>query len=666
MIAISKGKFATPRSSRKEEQELEQAFRQVTMAANGESPDDGRDRSSNYYAETIIIPSREAGASQAKKPPAKKSAAKAKSGGTFAAAPGKRKSGGAFAAAPSRKNTRRRNRTIAIVSVSAVVAVLILCISIGLWFYIASTADDGMIMDNTYVAGVNIGGMSPKQAAAHLHGKLDPILQSQSITVKLPDNSLELTTADTQVKLDIELLVKDAYNYGRTGSRSDRIAAMAEAALTRRDMGLLSYMTMDTSSIKEALNQLLADSNGTLTQPTVQLEGTRPTAPNPENPEDISKVYQTLTVVLGTPGIGFDTEQVYNQILDAYNNLDFTPIEADFTTMEPDPVDLAALAREYCTEPVDAILDESDFTFTDEIWGYGFNEEAAGNLLKAAGPGDTVTLSLTYLKPEHTREDLENTLFKDVLASADTIYYLDPPRTNNLILACQAINNYIVKPGEAFSFNEVLGERTAEKGYQEAGAYADGETVEQLGGGICQVASTLYYCTLYADLYIIEREEHMFTADYLPLGMDATVNWGTLDFRFRNNTDHPILIQANADNDYVTVTLRGTDDKDYYVEMDYVILEEYQWETVERVLEEDNEDGYVDGEVIYNGWMGYSVDTYKYKYDKVTDELLYCEIESHSEYSKRDKTICKINNPEEDTSETEENIDDSDSDYADE
>ena len=566
MIAISKGKFATPRSSRKEEQELEQAFRQVTMAANGESPDDGRDRSSNYYAETIIIPSREAtAASQTKKPTAKKSAAKAKSGGTFAAAPAKRKSGGAFAAAPSRKDTRRRNRTIAIVSVSAVVAVLILCISIGLWFYIASTADNGMIMDNTYVAGVNIGGMSPQKAAAHLHSKLDPILQSQNITVKLPDNSLELTTADTQVKLDIELLVKDAYNFGRTGSRSDRIAAMAEAALTRRDMGLLSYMTMDTASIKEALNQLLADSNGTLTQPTVQLEGTRPTAPNPENPEDISNVYQTLTVVLGTPGIRFDTEQVYNQILDAYNNLDFTPIEADFTTMEPDSVDLAALAREYCTEPVDAILDESDFTFTDEIWGYGFNEEAAGNLLKAAGPGDTVTLSLTYLKPEHTREDLENTLFKDVLASADTIYYLDPPRTNNLILACQAINNYIVKPGEAFSFNEVLGERTAEKGYQEAGAYADGETVEQLGGGICQVASTLYYCTLYADLYIIEREEHMFTADYLPLGMDATVNWGTLDFRFRNNTDHPILIQANADNDYVTVTLRGTDDKDYYV-----------------------------------------------------------------------------------------------------
>ena len=127
-----------------------------------------------------------------------------------------------------------------------------------------------------------------------------------------------------------------------------------------------------------------------------------------------------------------------------------------------------------------------------------------------------------------------------------------------------------------------------------------------------------------------------------------------MDFRFRNTTDHPIRIEANAEDSYVTVTLRGTDDKSYYVEMEYVILEEYQWETVEKVLEADNEDGYVDGEVIYNGWMGYSVDTYKYKYDKETDELLYCELESHSEYSKRDKTICKINNPTEETTESEE------------
>ena len=612
------------------------------MAANGESADDGRDRSSNYYAETIVIPSQQATAAAAKKKPAKKPANKP--------AP-KRKTGGAFAAAPSKNSTARRNQRTTILAISALAAVLVLCVCIGFWFYFGTTTDNGLIMDNTYVAGVNIGGMTPKQAASVLRGKLETALQTNNMTITLPNATLELSPAATNIKLDIDLLISDAFSLGRTGSHSDRVAAMAAAATTRRDIELLNYMTLDTGYIKDALEQLLIDSNGTLTQPTVQVEGSRPATGKPENPEDLTKTYQTLTITLGTAGIGFDTEAVYNQILDAYSHVSFEPIAVEFTTMEPNTLDLTKLAQEYCTDSVDAELNEADFTITDEVWGYGFNPDAAGNLLKAANPGDTITLSLTYQRPEVTREDLENTLFKDVLATADTIYYLDPPRTNNLILACQAINNYVIKPGESFSFNEVLGQRTEEKGYQEAGAYADGEMVEQLGGGICQVASTLYYCALHADLYIIERQEHMFVADYLPLGMDATVNWGTMDFRFRNTTDHPIRIEANAEDSYVTVTLRGTDDKNYYVEMEYVILEEYQWETVEKVLEADNEDGYVDGEVIYNGWMGYSVDTYKYKYDKETDELLYCELESHSEYSKRDKTICKINNPTEETTE---------------
>ena len=618
------------------------------MAANGEYPNDGRDRRTNYYSETVVIPSNQvkAKATTAKKAPAKKNTSK-------------RGSSGAFTAPPAKSNVIDRNRKIIIASIASVAAVLVLCIGITFWFYFATTADNGLIIDNTFVAGVNIGGMTPENAAATLHSKLDGPLSSRSIILSLPDSQLELSPADTKVRLDIDLLVDDAYRLGRTGSRNDRIEAMANAALTRREIGLLSYITLDTGYIKEALDQFLADSGGTLQQPSIQIEGTRPTAANPEDPDNIDSAYQTLTIVMGTPGIGFDADTVYDQVLEAYDQMNFDPIEMAFTTMEPDPVDMSALQETYCTAPIDAVLNETDYSITDEIWGYGFASKAAEKLLQAAGPGETVTLALTYLRPEVTREDLENVLFKDELASADTIYYLDPPRTNNLILACQAINNYIVGPGESFSFNEVLGERTAEKGYQPAGAYADGETVNQLGGGICQVASTLYYCTLYADLEILEREEHMFTADYLPLGMDATVNWGTLDFRFRNNTDYPIRIEANAEDSYVSVTLRGTDDKSYYVEMDYVILEEYQWETVERVLEEDNEDGYEDGEIIYNGWMGYSVDTYKYKYDKETDEFISKTFESHSEYSKRDKTICRIDRPTEDTtvSDTEENAD---------
>lgn len=614
------------------------------MAANGQLEDDGRDRRS-YYSETVVIPSSEVKAKAAsgskkgafEKPKAKKGAYRP-----------------AYASPKQNKSVVQRNNKIAMISVSVLAAVLVLCIGIGLWFYLASTADNGLIMDNTYVGGVNIGGKTPEEAAALLSSKLSADLQNEAVTIVFPDATLELTPEYTKPKLDVNLLVNDAFQYGRTGSRSDRIAAMAGAAMTRRDMGLLSYMTLDTSYIQSAIADLLAENGSSLTQATIQIEGKQPTEPNPKNEEEAEKVFQTLTITTGTQGRSFDTESLYNRVLDAYNQGSFDPITVEYTIEEPEALELEALIEKYCIAAVDAELNEEDFTITDEIWGYGFDETVAGNLLNIAQYGETITLSLTYREPEITRKKLEDNLFKDVLATADTIYYLDPNRTNNLELACKAINNYILKPGEAFSFNEVLGERTAEKGYKLAGAYVEGETVDQLGGGICQVASTLYYCALYADLTIIERDEHMYTADYLPLGMDATVNWGTIDFRFRNNTDYPIRIEAKAEDSYVTVTLTGTDDKDYYVVMDYVILEEYQWETVEKEMEADNEDGYTDGETIRSGWMGYSVDTYKYKYDKETDELFYCELESHSEYSKRDEYVCKIISPEDETTVPEE------------
>jgi len=617
------------------------------MAANGED-EDTYDRSSSYYSETIVIPKPNSTKTPGtKKAPAAKSAPKAPP-----------KPVAPPASAPKQNPKIRRNKKIALLSVGIAAAVFVLCVGICVWFYFVSTADNGLIMDNTYVAGVNIGGLTPEEAKTELTRSAVGKYTRENIVINLPDTTLELSPQDVNVKLDLDLLVQDAYQNGREGSRSDRVAAMAAAATTKWEIDPLSYMTLDTAYIQEAITQLMTQTGSVLTQPSVEVEGSRPTATLPEGArpaegedavDPTEKIHQTLHITLGTPGRTFDAEALYDQILDAYSNSDFTPITVEYTVADPQPVDLSALIQEYCSDPVDAVLNTENYTVSDEIWGYGFNQTAAENLLSVAEYGETVSLPLTYQKPAVLRSDIEDTLFQDELASADTAYYFNPDRTTNLELACKAIHNDLVKPGEIFSFNDSLGERTAEKGYKPAGAYVDGETVDQVGGGICQVASTIYYCALYADLEIVEREEHMYTADYLPLGMDATVNWETIDFKFRNNTDYPIRIEANAENGYVTVRLIGTDDKSYYVEMDYKIEKEYQWETVEKKMKEDNEKGYVDGEVILSGWMGYSVDTYKSKYDKETDELISKELEAHSEYEKRDKVVCKIDKPTEAT-----------------
>ena len=119
----------------------------------------------------------------------------------------------------------------------------------------------------------------------------------------------------------------------------------------------------------------------------------------------------------------------------------------------------------------------------------------------------------------------------------------------------------ILLPGEDFSYNGAVGQRTWEAGFRIAKAYADGQEVEALGGGICQVSSTLYCATMYAQLKTLSRTNHYFKVGYIDYGLDATVSWGQPDFKFRNSRDYPIALHAytNPDDSTLTVEIWGTD-----------------------------------------------------------------------------------------------------------
>ena len=118
----------------------------------------------------------------------------------------------------------------------------------------------------------------------------------------------------------------------------------------------------------------------------------------------------------------------------------------------------------------------------------------------------------------------------------------DSNRNTNIRLACEAINGTALMPGETFSFNQTTGQRTTSKGYRSAGAIAAGQSIEEVGGGICQVSSTLFNAVARADLQIVERSPHAWPSTYVGKGEDATVNWPNLDFKFKNNTDAPIFV----------------------------------------------------------------------------------------------------------------------------
>lgn len=181
-----------------------------------------------------------------------------------------------------------------------------------------------------------------------------------------------------------------------------------------------------------------------------------------------------------------------------------------------------------------------------------------------------MNIPLTVTQPKYTAEQLDKMLFADKLGSQTTGYSSSTAnRATNVELSAKKINGYILNPGETFSYNTVVGKRTAEAGFKSASAYSGGQVVQSIGGGICQTSSTLYCAVLYANLEIVARSEHGFAVSYVPWGMDATVSWGGPEFKFKNNREFPVKIVTKCKNRQLTVEIWGTDVDGSYVKMDY-------------------------------------------------------------------------------------------------
>lgn len=534
-----------------------------------------------------------------------------------------------------------KNKKIVLISLCCVALMVLIGLVVTIGYLFSGTADDGLILNNVTVAGVNLGGMTREQAAEALHKATDLTYTNTDMVILLPDTTLTLTPANTGASVDVEAVVEAAYHYGRTGGKAEQAAARAQILTGEYHIALLPYLTLDTDYILRQLQAYAAGYNSTYCESSYEFDGEMPALDaegyDPEAP------CQTLLLNPGTPGRYVDANSIYNMVLDAYSfNIFQVDARDSEPGQEPEPLDLDAIFEEYCVEAVDAAFDTETYEVIPESYGYTFDLERARELLAEAQPGTVIGIPMEYVEPEVLGVALEELLFRDVLASYQTAHTNNANRNTNLRLACAAINGLILNPGEEFSYNSALGKRTEEAGYKPAGAYVNGETVEELGGGICQVSSTLYYCTLMADLQITARRAHTYVSSYMPLGMDATVSWGGPEFKFVNNTNFPLRIEAEVSGGYVRVQLVGTDEKDYYVKMEYEILDTREPETVYKDYPADNDKGYTNGQVIQTAYTGYTVKSYMCKYSKETDQLLSRDYVATSTYSSRDQIIAKV------------------------
>lgn len=523
------------------------------------------------------------------------------------------------------KKEKTHFKSALIISLCAVVIVLAVALIAGFSYY-NNVYLNGVILDNVTVAGVDVGGMSIAQAVEAVSAATDKTYGHTAMEVKVFDSRVELPEHVVS-NLNINRAVKKAYSFGRLGTSQKKQDDQQTALTEGLSVDLSSYLDVDKDTIQSALVPLEEKFSTTLSQSVYSVEKT----------DD----GDYLVVTLGTPEYELDLNDLYRAILNTYSQNQFT-LEYTCDLITPEPLDLEGIHQEYYIPPVDASLDPDTYEVIPGTDGYGFDIAAAQEAIANTPYGETVKIPFVPITPNVSTEDMTALLFRDKLSTYTATSSSNYDRDINLDLACKAVNGTILKPGEVFSYNDTLGERTPEKGYRPGASYSGGETVTTYGGGICQVSSSLYYCVMHADLEVVLREEHGYVSSYVPMGMDATVSWGTLDFQFRNNMDYPIKIEATANRGSVTVSIYGTDERDYYVEMEYVVTGTEPYETIYKDYSADNKEGYKDGDVIVSPYTGYTAVTYRCKYKKDTKEQISRDFEAKSVYGKRDKVVCRI------------------------
>ncbi|MEN8906932.1 MAG: VanW family protein [Clostridiales bacterium] len=191
-------------------------------------------------------------------------------------------------------------------------------------------------------------------------------------------------------------------------------------------------------------------------------------------------------------------------------------------------------------------------------------------------------IDIKLVSPEITTEVLQNKIFKDNLASYVTDFSSSTPgRATNVTLATQSINGTILAPGATFSYNNIVGPRTKARGYQEAPEYSGGEVVMGVGGGVCQVSTTLHNAVLrIPTMKIIARSCHMFTVSYVEPGFDASVSYGSLDYQFRNDSKWPVKINTSAGGRKLSISVSGTKEGNKLVSLSSQKISDIPFKTV--------------------------------------------------------------------------------------
>lgn len=422
-----------------------------------------------------------------------------------------------------------------------VTLIVIVCTCVAFFAYALSTISPDKVMNNVYIEKLDVSGLSYEDTLASINATY--LLENAQITLTSGDKTFSINGSDIGLTALPEETADKAFNYCKTGNIFTN--GFNALKLLFKSHVIVPATQVDTALLDAKLNEFGNIVIGERKQHYV------------EYGED-----GMVTIYSGQTGYNEDPSQAREELLAALGNEQFTNIHVNFASAPPDDMTVESFDALVYKDPVNARYEINGNTvdIVPGETGRFINKEEAAPLLQNVYEGcEPVKVPFYVSTPDVDAATLKEKLFETSLGSYSTSYGTSTAnRCANIARAASLINGTVVAPGEVFSFNDTVGHRTKENGFYTAKEYVDGQSVDGIGGGTCQVSSTLYSAVLYADMNIVERLNHMMTVGYIPLGQDATVADGGVDFKFRNNSDYPVKVSAYTSGATITVSIIGT------------------------------------------------------------------------------------------------------------
>ncbi len=426
----------------------------------------------------------------------------------------------------SETNARKIRKDVNLkVLISAVAVFAVLCICIGLLAcnYIDTKAHN-VIDENVYVNSIYVGGLTAEEAKTKIEQSINEEYFNKTVSISYGGKTHDVNVMDF-VSVDSKQTADAALEVRTEGKKQ-----VVPFKLTLDDKKVRKDLVRFSLGVEEKNAFLSFEEDYTVAK------------------VDASKLSEVL-----------DIDKTLGVIADNAGRDVFTDVEGVLVKKGEEGFADALYAR-ISRPAVDAsvgINDDQSTYIIPEIVGIDADKTEFLNLYNSKN--GVFSMSVKPIFPELTTADLDIDFYQDVLGTYTSRYDGNlVNRTKNVSLAAEYVNGTILMPGQVFSYNKVVGPRTAERGFRQATVYTGEGTEEGLGGGICQVSSTIYCAQLRANLKTVSRTNHSYTVAYVPLGQDATVSYGVLDYLFENDTNYPIKIETVMGGGKLTVNILGT------------------------------------------------------------------------------------------------------------